>query len=66
MKVELLIRQKREQKGYTINKLAELAEMSKGHLSRIEQGKTNPAISTLLKIAIALEIDVEELYKIHY
>lgn len=40
--------------------------MSKGHLSKIENGKTDPTIRTLLKVAMALEVDVEELYKIHY
>lgn len=65
MRVEILIRQKREEKGYTIDKLAELAGMSKGHLSKIEREKTNPTITTLLRVAIALELKVEELYKIH-
>ena len=39
MRVEILIRQKREEKGYTIDKLAKLAGMSKGHLSRIKEEK---------------------------
>lgn len=66
MRVEILIRQKREEKGYTIDKLAKLAGMSKGHLSRIERGETDPTITTLSRVAIALKVKVEELYKIHY
>lgn len=66
MRVEILIRQKREEKGYTIDKLAKLAGMSKGHLSRIERGETEPTITTLSRVAIALKVKVEELYKIHY
>lgn len=66
MRVEILVRQKREEKEYTIDKLAKLAGMSKGHLSRIERGETEPTISTLSRIAIALKVKVEELYKIHY
>ncbi|MCI8760365.1 MAG: helix-turn-helix transcriptional regulator [Clostridia bacterium] len=66
MKVEILIRQKRQEKGYTIDKLAKIANMSKGHLSRIEREETEPSISTLVRIAIALKMDVNELYKIHY
>lgn len=66
MRVEMLIRQKREEKEYTIDKLAKLAGMSKGHLSRIERGETEPTISTLARIAITLKVKVEELYKIHY
>ncbi len=66
MRVEILIRQKRQEKDYTIDKLAELANMSKGHLSRIERGETEPTISTLVRVAMALKVKVEELYKIHY
>lgn len=66
MRVEILIRQKREEKGYTIDKLAKLAGMSKGHLSRIERGETDPTVTTLSRVAIALKVKVEELYKIHY
>lgn len=66
MRVELLIRKKREERGYTIDKLAKLANMSKGHLSRIERGETEPTITTLVRIAIALKVNMEELYKIHY
>lgn len=66
MRIEILIRQKREEKGYTIDMLAKLAGMSKGHLSRIERGETDPSITTLSRVAIALKVKVEELYKIHY
>lgn len=66
MRVEILIRQKREEKGCTIDMLAKLAGMSKGHLSRIERGETDPSITTLSRVAIALKVKVEELYKIHY
>lgn len=66
MRVEILIRQKREEMGYTVDKLAKLAGMSKGHLSRIERGETDPSITTLSRVAIALKVKVEELYKIHY
>ena len=66
MRVEILIRQKREEKGYTIDQLAKLAGMSKGHLSRIERGQTRPTIDTLVIIALALKVEVSELYKIYY
>ena len=66
MKIEILIRQKREEKGITINKLAELAKMSKGHLSRIERGITEPSIATLARIAKSLDVKVEELYKLNF
>lgn len=66
MRVEILVKKIRIEKGYTIDKVAQLAKMSKGHLSRIERGETEPTISTLARLAMALKVDVNELYKIHY
>lgn len=66
MRVEILARKIRLEKGYTIDKVAQLAKMSKGHLSRIERGETEPTISTLARIAIALKVKIDDLYKIHY
>ncbi|MFQ7075347.1 MAG: helix-turn-helix domain-containing protein [Clostridia bacterium] len=66
MRVEILVKKIRIEKGYTIDKVAQLAKMSKGHLSRIERGETEPTISTLARLAMALKVDVNDLYKIHY
>lgn len=66
MRVEILVKKIRIEKGYTIDKVAQLAKMSKGHLSRIERGETEPTISTLARLAMALKVHVNDLYKIHY
>ena len=66
MRVDILVKKIRIEKGYTIDKVAQLAKMSKGHLSRIERGETEPTISTLARLAMALKVDVNDLYKIHY
>ena len=66
MRVEILVKKIRIEKGYTIDKVAQLAKMSNGHLSRIERGETEPTISTLARMAMALKVDVNDLYKIHY
>lgn len=66
MRVEILVRKVRLEKGYTIDKVAQLTKMSKGHLSKIERGETEPTISTLVRLAIALKVNVNDLYKIHY
>ena len=64
MRVEILIRKVRESKGLTIDELAIKSGLSKGHLSRIERQETEPTISTLCRIALALHVNVEMLYKI--
>lgn len=64
MRIELLIRQVRLNKNYTIDELARLSGISKGHLSKIERQEVEPSISVLVRIAIALKVDIKELYKI--
>ncbi len=66
MRVEILIREIRKSKKITITELTKLTKLSKGHLSKIERGETRPTIDTLVMIALALKVRVEELYKIHY
>ncbi len=64
MRIEILVRQIREEKGISITQLAKLTGMSKGHLSRIERGETEPTILTLARISLALNVNIEKLYKI--
>lgn len=64
MRVEILVREVRENKGLTLDDLASKTGLSKGHLSRIERQETEPTISTLCRIALALHVNVEMLYKI--
>jgi len=44
----------REYRGLSQPELAELAEIDKGEISRIESGQRNCTINTLVKIAAAL------------
>lgn len=64
MRVEILLRDVRKRKNLTLEELAKMTKMSKGHLSRIERQETEPTISTLARLALALHVDVSELYKI--
>ena len=64
MKVEILVKKLRTEKGITLETLAKLSGISKGHLSKIERGEREPKLSTLIQIALALKVDIKELYKI--
>lgn len=55
------IAQVRKQKKMTQKKLAEIIDVEPPNMRRIEAGKTNPTIKTLLKIAWALGVDVKML-----
>lgn len=52
----------RERKGYTTNKLANLAGISQSHLREIEMGKRSPTIETLSYFCDALGVDLAEFF----
>lgn len=64
MKIEILIKRIRLEKNMTLETLANLSGISKGHLSKIERQERDPKLSTMIQIASALKVDIEELYKV--
>ena len=69
MKIEILIKKIRLEQNMTLETLAKLSGISKGHLSKIERQEREPKLSTLIQIALALKVDIKELYKLipwHY
>ena len=53
----------REEKHLTQEKLAEKAGISLDYLGKVEVNINRPGLKTLLKLAQALEISMEELFK---
>lgn len=51
----------RAKRGLTVRELAEKSGLTQAAITRIETGKTKPYLSTLGKLANALEIELEEL-----
>ena len=56
MSVGERIREIREQKSISVRGLAGMAEVSPSLVSQIETGKVDPSLSTLRKIALALDV----------
>ena len=52
------IKEIRKKKSLTIQELAEKSGMSEGHISRLENGLKSPTISTLEKLAQALDVPI--------
>lgn len=52
----------RTEKGYSTNKLSQLAEIGQATLREIEIGKKSPNIITLEKICKALEISLSDFF----
>jgi transcriptional regulator with XRE-family HTH domain len=55
------IRAKRNEAGFSQEKLAERAELSTVFISRIERGVESPTVDSLAKIARALDVHVRDL-----
>ncbi len=61
--VAVIIKEKRQAAGLSINRLSEMAGLSQCMMSYIEQGKRVPTIATVFRIAMALNIRPEELIR---
>lgn len=66
MRVEILLREIREEKSISLRKLSELTNISISQLSKIERNESEPTISTLIRISLALKTDIKNLYKIKF
>ena len=56
------VRMLRRERGWTLEALAERAEMTKSYLSKVERGHSTPSIAVAMKLAKALGVDVGELF----
>lgn len=52
----------RESKSYTLKQTAELSGLSIGFISQVERGQTDPSLSSLKKLAMALNIKLKDLF----
>ncbi|MCS6306001.1 MAG: helix-turn-helix transcriptional regulator [Nitrospira sp.] len=57
------LRQLREERGLTQNKLSKRSGVSHGYLARLEIGMHDPSLRTLAKLAKALKVTVADLIR---
>ena len=57
------VRERRTDRGLTITQLADRAGISKGMLSKIENGQTSPSLGTIAALAGALDVPVTALFR---
>ncbi len=57
------IRRIRLAKGMTQGDLCRKLEVDRGYMSNVESGKKNPTLSTIERIAKALDVSIDELMK---
>lgn len=63
LKIEMLIKQIREQKNISLRELSRRTGISDSHLSNIERGEKETVLSKLLMIADALDVEITDIFK---
>ena len=61
MSLPIRLKLLRKQKSWSLEALAERAELTKSYLSKVERGLSVPSIAVAIKLARALEVNVEQL-----
>ena len=56
------LRQKRKERGLTLEALGHLAEMDSRHIAKVEKGQKDIRLSTVIKLIWALEVNPGELF----
>ncbi|HFL2519638.1 helix-turn-helix domain-containing protein [Clostridium perfringens] len=54
------LRKIRKDRGYQVQELADLINVSKGYLGNIESGNRTPSLKLLKKLSMALNFDIKE------
>jgi transcriptional regulator with XRE-family HTH domain len=57
------VREFRQQLGFTVAQLADASGISKGMLSKIENGQASPSLATLARVAAAIDVPVTSLFR---
>lgn len=56
--VARILRQERERKDISMTRLAEMSGLSQGMISLVEHEERNPSLDTLMRICVALEVEL--------
>lgn len=64
--MEILLKQVRQNKSVTLNKLSEKSGISTTHINDIENNIKSPSLFIMARLAKALDVEITELYKIKW
>lgn len=64
MRVEILLKEIRKEKGISLKQLSKITGISISHLNYIEKNEKEPSLSMAVRIAQSLNIKIEELYNV--
>lgn len=66
MYVEILLKSVRLKKNITLNTLSKMTGISTTHLNDIENNIKSPGFYIMVTLSKALNVDISELYSVHY
>lgn len=66
MHVDILLKQVRQKKKITLNKLSEKSGISSTHINDIENNLKSPSLFVMIRLAKALDVEIMELYKVKW
>ena len=66
MRVEILLKEKRKERNLTLVQLSDRTGISTTHINDIENNIKEPSISMMVRIAKALDLKIEDLYKVKW
>lgn len=64
--MEILLKQVRQNKNVTLNRLSEKSGISTTHINDIENNIKSPSLFIMARLAKALDVEITELYKIKW
>lgn len=64
MHVEILLKQIRKERNLSLRDLERMTGISKSHLNSIENNEKEASLSMMVRISLALNIDIKDLYEV--
>lgn len=66
MRIEILLKQVRQKKNITLNRLSEKSGVSTTHINDIENNIKSPSLFVMVRLSKALDVEITELYKVKW
>lgn len=63
MKVEILVKNIRQEKNISLAKLSKRSGVSTTHINDIENNNKSPSLYVMIRLAKALEVEITKLYR---
>lgn len=66
MHIQILLKQTRKRKNFTLAKLSAKTGISTTHINDIENNIKEPSLSMMVRLAKALDVEISELYRVKW